>query len=182
MATSNRGVDGAANMVFTHCRFAITFALLQRSLVLVESNLIRVARLVHGGDVKTFRCAGESVNHSACLLLVVVAVTVGGCNSPSQSGSSVYKAPIVTLADLEKATQDHWFFGYLGSDDNHHFFRVDEIGYVHVEKSIPLPEFLTLYDDEDEGVSTGRELFVTIKDGKLTHPEPRPMSDCFNAP
>ena len=42
-------------MVFTHGRFAITFALWQRAFALVQFHLLRVTRFVYGGDVKTFR-------------------------------------------------------------------------------------------------------------------------------
>ena len=42
-------------MVFTQGRCAITFALWQRAMTLVQSHLLKVTRFVYSGDVKTSR-------------------------------------------------------------------------------------------------------------------------------
>jgi hypothetical protein len=75
----------------------------------------------------------------------------------------------VTVAELGNETDHLPFFSYVGSDDELHYFRTSEGKRYKVHRS-EVSNLGTF------GVSDGLELFVTIKDGKVTVPDPKMMA------
>ena len=97
----------------------------------------------------------------SCLILV-------GC--AQQGTKSATKQ--VSLPELEKETAHLNFFSYTGNDQEFHYFKTSSGSYKvkRSEWSIPL---------NLPPMPQGTELFVTVKDGKVTIPDPKLMQDLF---
>jgi|GEM_PF-4694889 len=102
--------------------------------------------------------------HKINPLLAAVAV-VAGCHT--QPASSEPKQ--VTVAELGNETDHLIFFNYVGSDAEFHYFTTAESKRYKVPRS-----------DRDNLVTFpldgGMQLFMTVKDGKLTVPDPKEMA------
>jgi len=95
-------------------------------------------------------------------LLIISLIIISGCsrNTPAMKH--------VTIAELETATKGQPFFSYSGSDDNFHYFRTLDGQRYSIERSawdmpVPFPADGTM------------EVFVSIKDGEITTPNPSDM-------
>ena len=111
------------------------------------------------GDIR----ASSSVRRATRLLAILV--VVAGCRArPASTGTAQ-----VSVADLGTKTDHLVFFNYVGSDADFHYFTTAEGNRYKVslaEWTIPRPFPL----------DGGMELFMTVKDGKLTVPDPKEMA------
>jgi hypothetical protein len=97
------------------------------------------------------------------LLVLMLALVAVGCRS--REGSTVKR---VSLAELEAETKHLVFFNYTGSDAQFHYFTTKEGKRYKLDRSAwQLP--MAFPPD------SGMQLFVTVKDGKVTVPDPKTM-------
>ena len=76
----------------------------------------------------------------------------------------------VNLAELEAETKNLVFFNYTGSDSQFHYFRTKEGKRYKLDRSAwQLP--MAFPPD------AGMQLFVTVKEGKVTVPDPKKMAE-----
>jgi hypothetical protein len=81
----------------------------------------------------------------------------------------------VTLRELERETAHLPFLNWVGSDKRFHYFVTREGEQYRVNRSewqLP-PHMSTFMPRPGQGMA----LFVTVKDGKITVPDPRKMAD-----
>jgi hypothetical protein len=98
------------------------------------------------------------------LPVLMLALLVAGCGS--RDGTAVKH---VNLGELEAATKHLLFFNYTGSDAQFHYFTTGEGKHYKLDRAAwQLPMVLP-----PDG---GMQLFVTVKDGKVTVPDPRKMA------
>jgi hypothetical protein len=76
----------------------------------------------------------------------------------------------VSLAELEAETRHLVFFNYTGSDGRFHYFTTREGEHYQLDRSAwQLPMAFP--------VGAGMQLFITVKGGKLTAPDPMKMAE-----
>ena len=97
--------------------------------------------------------------------LLSALVVVAGCQTqPATSGPKQ-----VSVAELGSETDHLLFFNYVGSDAEFHHFKTAE----GKRYKVPLAEWNNPRPFPLEG---GMQLFMTVKDGKLTVPDPNDMA------
>jgi hypothetical protein len=97
--------------------------------------------------------------------LVITVVIAAGCQT--QPASPEPKQ--VSVAELGSETGHLVFFNYLGSDADFHYFATAERKRYKVARAewnnpVPFP------------LDGGMQFFMTVKDGKLTVPDPKEMA------
>jgi hypothetical protein len=97
--------------------------------------------------------------------LLVPLVVLAGCQTQQQSSEPEH----VSVAELGSKTDHLVFFNYVGSDADFHYFTTAEqkrykITLAEWDNSRPFP------------LNGGMQLFMTVKDGKLTVPDPKEMA------
>jgi hypothetical protein len=94
---------------------------------------------------------------------------------PSEEGSDDEQ---VTLRELERETEHLPYVTWVGSDKRFHYFETrEEKRYKVARGEWDTPSFFSsLLPRPDDGIG----LFVTIKDGKITMPDPSKMMDLFD--
>ena len=102
-------------------------------------------------------------------LSLVVAAILGGCGR--QEGGSDMKT--VSIAELGEETNHLLFFSYVGSDADFHYFTTTDDKQYRVARS----EWNNPAAFPTDGTM---QFFVTVKDGKLTVPDPKEMSKLSN--
>jgi hypothetical protein len=103
-------------------------------------------------------------------LFLVLALLLAGCGSREASA-----VKHVSVAELEAETKHLLFFNYLGGDAQFHYFLTGEGKRYKLDRAAWA---LPLVHPPDAGV----QLFVTVKDGKVTVPDPKKMADLFGGP
>lgn len=98
-------------------------------------------------------------------LLLAVFLTLAGCQK--QPASSEPKQ--VSIAELGKETDHLVFFNYVGSDDDFHHFTTAE----GKRYKVPRAEWK---NPQPFPLNGGMQLFMTVRDGKLTVPDPKEMA------
>lgn len=101
---------------------------------------------------------------------IVLVLLLPACQA-SPTGSPVRQ---VTLPELEKETAGLPFFSYTGHDDAFHYFKAGGRQYKVKRDEWELPPNLPAMPPE-----AGAELFVRVKDGKVTVPDPKELSKHF---
>src|SRR5437899_2381909 len=98
-------------------------------------------------------------------LLLLLGLVAAGCGS--REGSAVKQ---VNLAELEAETKHLVFFNYIGSDPQSHYFTTKEGKRYKLDRSAwQLPMAFP--------TNAGMQLFVTVKEGKVTVPDPKKLSE-----
>jgi hypothetical protein len=95
----------------------------------------------------------------------LVILVVAGCGTKG-SATGVKQ---VTVAELGKETDHLVFFNYVGSDNDFHYFTTAE----KKRYKVPRAEWANPQPSPLDG---GMQLFMTVKDGKLTVPDPKEMA------
>ncbi len=91
------------------------------------------------------------------------------------AGAAATAARQVTLRELERETAHLPFLSWVGSDKRFHYFATREGRRYRVNRSEwRLPPHLGAFLPRP---GDGMALFVTVKDGKVTIPDPRKMAD-----
>ena len=99
------------------------------------------------------------------LLIALSVLSATGCG-----GSSAVKH--VSLSTLEAETKQLGIISYTGSDAEFHYFQT-KVGQRY-KLDLSAWEMPAAFPAD-----AGIELFVTIRDGKLTAPDPRTMAEQF---
>ena len=99
------------------------------------------------------------------VILLVALVAAAGCqNQPSSSGPK-----LVSVMELGRETGHLVFFNYIGSDSDYHHFTTAE----GKRYKVALGEWNTRATLQPDGKV---KVFMTVKDGKLTVPDPKEMA------
>ncbi len=102
-------------------------------------------------------------------LSLVVPAILGGCER-QETGSAM---KTVSIAELGKETDHLLFFNYVGSDADFHYFTTADDKQYRVARS----EWNNPAAFPADGTM---QFFMTVKDGKLTVPDPKEMSKLSN--
>jgi hypothetical protein len=97
--------------------------------------------------------------------LPIAFVFIVGCQSPS----TPTRPKQVSIAELGRETDHLVFFSYVGSDTEFHYFTTAE----GKDFRVPFAEWTTA---GAFARGTGMNLFVTVKDCKITVPDPTAMA------
>jgi hypothetical protein len=97
--------------------------------------------------------------------LLAVAVLFAGCERKADAPA----VKTLTIAQLGKETDHLIFFSYVGSDGDFHYFTTAEGKQYQVARS----EWKNPAAFPANGTM---QLFMTVRDGKLTVPDPKEMS------
>jgi hypothetical protein len=100
-------------------------------------------------------------------LIPLFSVLITGCTSKLEN-----TAKQVSLSQLANETKHLVFFNYSGSDSEFHYFKTSE-GKCY---KLDLSEWKT---PRTWTTDAGIELFVSMREGKLTVPDPKKMSEIF---
>ena len=91
---------------------------------------------------------------------------------PTPAGESAVKQ--VTLIELEKETDHLVFLSYVGSDEQSHYFLTPERKRYKVDRSEwQLPPHMVAVTPRPGSMA----VFVKIKGGKVTAPDPKKMAE-----
>jgi hypothetical protein len=110
----------------------------------------------------------------ALVVLIVILVKIQRSAPPADPALPGKSVKTVSVEQLGKET-DHWiFFSYLGGKGEFDYFLTPDQKHYRVARS-ESKLYGRLWLDGDHGVRG--QLFVTVRDGKITVPDPKVMSE-----
>ncbi len=81
-----------------------------------------------------------------CSLIALVTASIG-CKRSISPGLDIEHATQVTFDQLKEVTQGQSFFGYTGSDDDFHYFKVQN-GFYRLSSEFEMPQFHRQIDEK----------------------------------